>query len=363
MLCHKCILPDTIPGIYFNEKGECNYCQENFPSYLPKGDEALAHLLSKNLSKNSSADCLVGLSGGKDSTYSLIMLKEKFAMRVEAFTYVHEGSTAFSIKNAKRTCEELGIKHHIVSLDKQYHLKTFVGFFQAWLKSPSPATAGMTCVACKHLHILGLNIAKERNIPMIVWSTSPLEYSPFLALKYKGNDKNQFKRESNFKGTLLLMKELSKTKEFPKTFFTYFNICFFGCLAAFPTSNYLKKKYHETTPVFFYDYHNWDPKQIKKYIEKTVNWQIPDGREDWHSDCLFNVFKEYMFQSMFGASYSDAFFSNQIRHGLISRNEALCRLKEGKKRNKVDLVNALNVLHLQQLENLINLKVFSANEI
>ena len=124
-------------------------------------------------------------------------------MKVEAFTYVHEGSTGFSIDNAVNTCKELGVEHHFVSLDNQHHLKTFTGFFESWLKSPSPTTAGMTCVACKHLHLMGMDIAKEKNIPIIVWSNCPLEYSPFLALKIEEKEDKQMNREGNAKGSLL----------------------------------------------------------------------------------------------------------------------------------------------------------------
>lgn len=355
MRCSKCILPDTIPGITFNERNECNYCEENFPLYYPKGDESLAELLQTKVRNESNADCLVGLSGGKDSTYSLITLKEKFNMRVEAFTYIHEGTTPFSIDNARNTCKKLNIKHHIVSLKNQQHLKTFKGFFEAWLKSPSTTTAGMTCVACKHLHLFGMKIAKERNIPMIVWSNCPLEYSPFLALKITGNKENQLVRESNAKGSMLLLKELVKTKEFPVTFFKYFDTCFKGCLAAFPTSTYLKKKFPDITPVFFYEYHNWNPDVIIKYIKEKVDWKIPGDIEDWHSDCLFNFFKEYMFLSMLGASYTDAFFSNQIRYGIISRDDALLKLDEIRKINSVGLMKSMGVFNLQHLINKINI--------
>ena len=363
MRCSKCILPDSIPGISFNDRSECNYCDENFPLYFPKGDESLVKLLQENVRKGSNADCLVGLSGGKDSTYSLITLKEKYNMRVEAFTYVHDGSTSFSIENAKNTCKKLNIKHHMVSLDKQVHLETFKGFFKAWIKSPSTTTAGMTCVACKHFHILGLGIAKERNIPMIVWSNCPLEYSPFLALKLAGDKKNQLKRESNVKGSFLLVKELLKTIEFPKTFVKYFNTCYNGCLAVSPTSSYLRKKFPDVTPVFFYEYHNWNPKEIKEYIKARVDWKIPGEKEDWHSDCLFHFFKEYMFQSMLGASYTDAFLSNQIRYGLLSREEALEKLKESRKANSVGILKAIEVLDLQYLKNKLNTNVFSVENI
>ena len=358
MRCSKCILPETVPGITFNEKNECNYCQENYPSYYPKGDDKLIEFLNKNIKDKTNADCLVGLSGGKDSTYSLIALKEQFNMRVEAFTYVHDGSTKFSVENAANTCKKLNIKHHIVSLENQLHLKTFKGFFESWIKSPSTTSAGMTCVACKHLHLLGLSIAEERNIPMIVWSNCPLEYAPFLALKLSGNKKEQLKRDGNLKGGLLLIKELTKTKKFPETFFKYFNTCFKGCLAAFPTSSYLKKKFPGIIPVFFYEYHEWNPEKIKKYIREKVDWKDPDQKDDWHSDCLFNYFKEYMFLEMLGASYTDAFLSNQIRYGLMSREEALKKLKENREEFSVGIFKAMEDLDICYLKDKIDSEVF-----
>ena len=295
MRCSKCILPDTVPGISFNEKKVCNFCEENFPSYFPKGDESLAKLLQDNIRNGSSADCLVGLSGGKDSTHALISLKEEFNMRVEAFTYLHDGSTAFSLENAKSTCKKLNVKHHIVSLDKQGHLKTFKGFFDAWVKSPSLTTAGMACVACKNLHVLGFKLASKRNIPMIIWATSPLEYAPFLAIKYKGGKKNQNEREGITKASVLLLKELLKTKDFTKTFFKYFDICYKGCLSVSPASKYLTTRFPKVKPIFFYEYRNWNPDQIREFVKDRVDWKIPGGKDDWHSDCLYHYFKEYMF--------------------------------------------------------------------
>jgi hypothetical protein len=358
MRCSKCILQDTVPGISFNEKKECNYCTENFPPYFPEGDESLSKFLRVNIRDGTNADCLVGISGGKDSTYALVKLKEEFNMRVEAFTYVHEGSTWFSIENATNTCKKLDIKHHVVSLDKQTHLKTFIGFFEAWLKAPSATTAAMTCVACKHLHILGLKIAQKRNIPMVVWSSSPLEFPPFTAIKRFSDDK-KLNGASNAKLSLLLLKEIVKTREFPMTFIKHFNTCVNGCLAINPESSFLKRKFPGITPVLFYQYHNWNPKLIKEYITEKIKWKIPGDKEDWHSDCLFHFFKEYMFKSMMGTSYLDAYLSNQIRFGLLSREEALLIIEESKLINSVGIVTAMEILNLQHLKGKIKTNIFN----
>lgn len=356
--CSKCILPESIPGIHFDRNGVCNYCHNNFPNYSPKGEEELLKFITNQIKQKSTADCLVGLSGGKDSTFTLYTLKERFGLKVEAFTYIHEGSTDFSVKNAINVCKSLGVKHHIVSLKKEKHLRTFKGFFTAFTKKPSSTIAGMTCVACKHLHIFGMKIAKERGIPIVVWSNSPLEYPPFLALKYKADSTNQFQRESVVKGAVLLLYELSRTIDFPITFLKYFDVTLPGCLAAFPTSKYLRYRYPSVVPLFFYDYIKWEPRKIKQIIQEKVHWENPTIGEDWHSDCLFNYFKEYMFLKMFGASYTDAYLSNQIRYNLLTREEALTELKLSRENNLKGILYAIEKLNLNSLKNKIDYKVF-----
>jgi hypothetical protein len=270
---------------------------------------------------------MVGLSGGKDSTYALYRMVELYGLKAEAFTYVHDGTAGFSLDNAKQTCKKLGVKHHIVSLPNNEHLKSFNSYFKAWIKHPTTVSAGMVCVACKHLHLLGLDIAKQRGIPMIVWSTSPFEYSPFLAIKHIGNQTEQFKRESTLESGMRLAKEMLHSPSFSLGLLKHFRTSLLGCLAVFPTCSYLTTKYPTVKPIMFYEYENWDPTSIRKSIEANLGWKLPQEiKEDWHSDCDFNVFKEYMFQKMLGVSYTDAHLSNQIRYGYLTREEAKAKL-------------------------------------
>jgi hypothetical protein len=69
--------------------------------------------------------------------------------------------------------------------------------------------------------------------------------------------------------------------------------------------------------------------------------------DDWHSDCLFNYFKEYMFLKMYGASYSDAFYSNQIRYGLMTRDEALNKLNDGRRHYAEEMHDVMRKLGLK----------------
>jgi len=357
--CSKCLLQSSLPNSNFNEQGECSWCQSNFPNYNPKGENKLQIELDKYKNDNDAADCLVGLSGGKDSSYALIELKLKYGMKVEAFTYVHEGTAPFSVQNAKNICKKLGVKHHIVSLPNQLHLKTFKTFFKAWLENPNTTSAAMICVACKHLHLLGCELAKKRNIPMLVWANCPLEYSPFLAIKLKTDSGKQLERSGLITSGIQLTKKMIYSPKLLTGFIKYFKTSLYGCLAVSPTSKYLKFKYPNLQQIFFYDYIDWKPDFILSELKEKYDWKKPvDAATDWHSDCLFNAFKEYMFQKMLGTSYTDTFLSNQIRYGILSRDEALKELIRSKMFYKSELNKIVFELKLEDLDDKIDYSCF-----
>ena len=112
--CSKCILPETYPFIKFNSNNVCNYC-ENYEKQNFLGEEKLFKYLEKFRSKNGEPDCLVGLSGGRDSTYGLHLLKTKYEMNPIAYTFDWGLTTDISRINAAKVCGKLGIEHIINS--------------------------------------------------------------------------------------------------------------------------------------------------------------------------------------------------------------------------------------------------------
>src|ERR1017187_1297665 len=166
MRCLKCVIEGSVPGSNFDSEGVCAWCRGGYPNYEPKGIDALRALLQGLRGRDSETDCIVGVSGGKDSCFALYALREILGMRVEAFTYDHDGVTAVARQNAKSVCDSLGVPLHIVSLRPQEHLRSFRTYFKAWVEHPSTVSAGMNCVACKHLHILGTELAVAKRAPM-----------------------------------------------------------------------------------------------------------------------------------------------------------------------------------------------------
>jgi glucosamine--fructose-6-phosphate aminotransferase (isomerizing) len=356
-------MPSFLPGSSFNRKGECHWCQIGFPCYQPKGSDSLREFLNRLKGKSGTADCLVGVSGGKDSCYVLLELKLTFGMRVEAFTYSHFGHTAFAQENAKAVCESLKVKHHVVELPRDEHLLSFRAFFKAWLDSPRPIPAAMTCVACKHLHLLGSRLAEERHIPALIWATCPLEISPMLALKLEGTDDDQFRRQGLIKSASRFLAELGRSIAFARAFLSHPRTSALGCLAATPKSRFVGLRYPSQKQIMFFDYCDWNPDIMRSKLTSLTEWRKPEEfADDWHSDCVFNIFKEYMFQKMHGISYTDGFISNQIRYGILSREAGWNILLESKRYYAEQIYKALDFVGLKHLSDRIDPSCFEIRD-
>ena len=109
--CTRCLMTDRFPGITFNREGVCSFCQSYTPDILP-GEE---HLLEKIREKQGEAyDCVIGISGGKDSCYVAYLARKKFGLRVLAVTYDFPFVVDLARKNTETVCNSLGIELKVV---------------------------------------------------------------------------------------------------------------------------------------------------------------------------------------------------------------------------------------------------------
>jgi glutamine---fructose-6-phosphate transaminase (isomerizing) len=356
--CGRCLMPASLPGSDFDSQGTCAWCRSGFPDYTPRGVGGLEAVLSKYRGQGRSADCLVGISGGKDSSFVLMELATRFGMRAEAFTYTHAGLVPGALDNARRVCESLNVPHHLVSLPGNEHLDSFRTFFRTWLKRPGILPAALTCVACKHLHLLGSALAVSRGIPLIVWAGSPMEYSPFLSMAVKTAKGGRVVRGSLLSGAARLARGSLLSPVLAGGLRRHFSLCLHGCLAFSPSSPWLRLRHPGLRQLLYFEYCRWEPDRMRGQLISTTGWQLPPAPDDWHSDCTFNVLKEYMFQSMLGASYTDAFLSNQIRKNLLGREAALAALAMSKAYFRRQVHPALERLGLKYLAPGIDLSCF-----
>jgi len=104
------VLPETFPGISFDEHGVCNYCND-YKKVEVKGEEELVSLLSKYRGKGKKYDCIVPISGGRDSSYVLNQIVKKYDMRVLALTVDNGAMMPDGYRNVDRVTQALKVDH------------------------------------------------------------------------------------------------------------------------------------------------------------------------------------------------------------------------------------------------------------
>jgi len=122
-ICSRCVSDTTMSEIQFDEKGVCNFCklhdifEENYPVNEIEG-EKLDRLVKeiKRKGEGKPYDCIVGVSGGADSSFLLYWLKEK-NLRPLAVTFDNGWCSDIAVKNIKNVTQKLNIDLHTVVAD------------------------------------------------------------------------------------------------------------------------------------------------------------------------------------------------------------------------------------------------------
>jgi N-acetyl sugar amidotransferase len=124
MICTNCIYDDRIEGIYFDSDGICNYChqiEQLKVTYLTGpdgGQQQLSEIIDKikKAGKKKKYDCVVGVSGGTDSSY-LLMKAVDWGLRPLAVHYDNTWNTALAAKNIKLVTRKLQVDLHTFVVD------------------------------------------------------------------------------------------------------------------------------------------------------------------------------------------------------------------------------------------------------
>ena len=139
-ICSKCILDSTVPEIHYDEDGVCNYCKINdeIMKEYPDGSEG-ERLLKQTIKKikkdgkGKKYDCLIGISGGTDSTYTLYLMK-KMGLRPLAVHFDNGWNSEIAVQNIKNATNILGIDLYTLVADWE----EFKDLQVAFLKSSTP---------------------------------------------------------------------------------------------------------------------------------------------------------------------------------------------------------------------------------
>lgn len=320
--CKKCLYPDTKPQLVFNDYGICSACTNSKTKESIDWDkkrEDFVKILDKYSSKDSNNyDCIIPVSGGKDSTYQTYVMKEEFGLNPLVVNFHPLDQTNIGKKNLENLkkigvdCIEFSPNPNVYQKLARYGLSE-LGDFQ-W-----PEHIGIFTVP--------VQIAVKYKIPLIIWGENPqLEYGQPTDI----NKDTILDREWNEKNGGYFLDKI-KPEHMTKYGFEVKDLKPY----LYPSDDEIKKV--GVTGVFLGTYIKWD---IFKQLEfvKTLGFSENDENREgtydrWENlDVYFTVFHDYFKFLKYGFGRTTDHVSIEIRYGKMTREKGIELIKkhEGK---------------------------------
>jgi N-acetyl sugar amidotransferase len=312
--CKNCILPNTRPNIILLADGVCSACHSHKNKkeidWQKRGDD-FTKIIKKIKNKNLPYDCLIPVSGGKDSTWQVIKALE-YKLNPLTFTYKPILRTKIgqqNIENLKR----LGV-HHIEfsineNVERKFLKKTFLKF-------------GSVAIPM-HMAIwnISYDLAKKFNIPYIIYGeNSAVEYGGKKNdIKLKNLDSKWIKKFGVNFGTT--------AKDWLDEDLNYKDLApFFKNKKKIPGTN-------NPTSIFLGDYFRWDPLKIYTIAKKNGFKSMSKGAKTGiykYADIDDHLISIHHFLKIYKFGFSRTFdnLSLEIRNKRISRSKAVNIVKK-----------------------------------
>jgi len=304
--CSRCCMPETNEGITFDEMGICAACQsaEQKIHINWKEREATFRKILEEYKKKSgdNYDCVIGISGGKDSTFQLYLLTQVYGMNPLAVTFNHTWYNETGKANLQNAIEKFNVDHLMFTPSKDIVNK---------LARKSLKAIGDACWHC-HAGVgaFVLQTAIRYNIPLIVWGESVAHASGrathYDPVKY---DRNYFTKVSakveaiKMTGDGITMKQMSPY--------------------IFPSEEECDKA--GIVGIFLSDYIFWDDERQTEFVRDVWGWKEHDAEGTYKkyksAGCTMVGVHDYskFVKRGFGRGTDQA--SQDVRAGLLTREE------------------------------------------
>jgi N-acetyl sugar amidotransferase len=297
-VCSRCILDTTASDIWFDEKGECKYCKihDEMEKIHPPGEPSEKYLRNiiakiKADGKNKRYDCIAGVSGGRDSTYTLYTAV-KLGLRPLAVHFDNGWNSEISVSNIKKVCEKLNVELYTIVADWE----EFKDLQLAFLRSSTPDA---DIPADYAIYSSLFYVANKEKIKYILnghsfrtEGTSPISWTYMDPLYVRH-----------------VHKEFGKLKKF----------------TSFPHMTLPKLLYYllfrGIKEVRLLEYINYRQKAVDEVLTKEVGWQYYGGHH--HENHFTSFFQSHYLPQKFGIDKRKTELSALIRSGQITREQAI----------------------------------------
>lgn len=338
--CKRCIMPADYPGITFDSEGVCSHCTQHERNAVDSETESLGKSklleLIGSVRKAGEYDCVVPLSGGKDSTYVLYYAVKELGLKPVAVTYDFGFRTQIAVENVHNACAALSVPCVIKKANKNIQDRLLRESLRI---SETIDSFVLTCLSCGTLiKVIPIKVAKQRGIPFILFGDSVRE--SIRLMKLKSRLKNATYKDIRSNSLIISVTErFSKLREVNMTplkfiriiprliryrLLTFYQLLSLGVplkQAIFPNIGSVSPK-KGPQMIHFFDYIDWDPVEGTAILERELGWKHPPNKKS-RFDCHLNCFGSHSALQNGGISGNGIINCNLVREGLLSRDEAL----------------------------------------
>ena len=329
--CTRCISNESIPGISFDSEGICNYCRkhEELSKEFPTGKKGQKILLKiaeeiKKNGKNKKYDCIVGVSGGCDSSYLLYKSKE-LGLRPLAVHFDNTWNSNIATQNIHKVLKKLNIDLDTYVVNNEEYDDIYRSFLKASVKDIDiPTDIGLITVLYK--------AAEKHGIKYILDGHS-FRTEGIVPTDWVYMDGKYIESVNKMYGKC-------KLKTFPNL----------------PMSKWLKwmiiKRIKRVRPIYYMDYKK---EKVKEFLNKEYGWKWYGGH---HMENRFTIFAiNYFLPFKFNIDFRILEFSALVRSKQMTREAALKEYNNPKPINKeiIELVKKRLKFTDKEFEKIINL--------
>lgn len=304
-ICNKCIMDTTDPEITFDEDGVCKHCKnalnklkkiKNDKIEKPNEVNEIVKKIKRE-GKNKKYDCIIGVSGGVDSTYVAYLVKE-LGLRPLAVHLDNGWDSELAVNNVIKILKQLNIDLYTYVIDWEEFKDLQLSFLKASvpdLEIPSDhAIQSILYICAKKYNIKyiinGCNTTSEFILPRY-WSYGHWDW------KYIKNIQKQYGNK--------------KLRTFP-----HYNLA----------DMFFYKNIYKIKNITLLDYIDYSKEDAIKILKEKFNWEYYGGK---HYESLYTKFiQAYILPTKFNYDKRKAHLSSLIAAGQMTREEALEKMKE-----------------------------------
>jgi N-acetyl sugar amidotransferase len=297
-ICSRCIYDETVSKISFDEAGVCNYCHmattlaAQYKTGTEEGERNLKVIIEKikAAGKSKKYDCVVGVSGGTDSSYMLVKAIE-WGLRPLAVHYDNTWNTAIATHNISKVTQALNVDLFTLVVDN----KEADDIFRSFFLSGVPELDSSTDIALAETLYRAANKFGVKYI---------LEGHSFICEGVSPMGNNYF--DGKYIADIHARYGKRKLKTFPNMTFASF------------MKWVLIKRIKKIRPLW---YINYDKAKARRFLEDKFGWEYYGGH---HLENRVTAFLHTVYNPQkFGIDNRNWSLAAAARHGLMPRQEAL----------------------------------------